>query len=105
MGLYRVEGGCLYRIKIPLYLGAPATAASAATGDRALGRLTLHEFRDDRRSSLFPPFIFRPFTALLLLLSSLSVSLFFSFSLPVPYTLQSFIFTQFREASRTMAKG
>jgi len=35
MGLYRVEGGCLYRIKIGRYhsaasRNAPATAASAA---------------------------------------------------------------------------
>lgn len=60
MGLYRIEGGCLYRIKIGRYrsreteerevgLGAEAAATASAgnsNSGRALGPLTLHEFRD-----------------------------------------------------------
>lgn len=67
MGLYRIEGGCLYRIKIGRYplerqrhgererkvdsLCSQAahdagSSSSNCNSDRALGPLTLHEFRD-----------------------------------------------------------
>lgn len=55
MGLYRVEGGCLYRIKIDRYRTPPrCTSNGSISSDRALGRLTLHEFRDDRSLPLPP---------------------------------------------------
>lgn len=59
MGLYRVEGGCLYRIKIGRYrsrellsrctsgsIGINGSSNSTSNSGRALGPLTLHEFRD-----------------------------------------------------------
>lgn len=112
MGLYRIEGGCLYRIKIRRYRTALSrekllslytqranerqhqhqqhTGSSSSTSNhstsnsgRALGPLTLHEFRDA------PPLLHShpPYNPLP---PSYSLSLF----------LPTFIFPRFREVSR-----
>ena len=92
MGLYRIEGGCLYRIKIGRYRSLSRVALSVhqqpqhqhqrhtgssssrsssnnnnstSNSDRALGPLTLHEFRDAPLPFPSPlqPFLPSPFAA------------------------------------------